>query len=95
MASASRPGLYSCEVETSRIGVDMLTMAEPKRNKKAAGKAPRGRREIIINFKGYPEFKTWVQAMATEMRLPVSVLLEHALVEFARNHDFGQEPPER
>jgi hypothetical protein len=72
-------------------------MAEPKKRKPKMGrpKGPKAPRKIIISFKGYEEFDGWLQRLATFRRLPVSVLIEHALIEYARAHEFNDDAPER
>jgi len=73
-------------------------MAEPKKRKSARTgrpKSARSPREIVITFKGYPEFADWVRDLAATHRLPVSILIEHALIQFAKDHEFEKDPPER
>lgn len=73
------------------------TMAEPKKRKPVKGrpKGPKSPRKIIVTFKGYEEFDEWLSRLASFRRLPVSVLIEHALIEYARKHEFDEEAPER
>ena len=73
----------------------MLTMAEPKRKKPGPKKGARPPREIIITFKGYPEFDQWTRRLAAHLRLPVSVMIEHALIAFAQDKGFEEDAPER
>lgn len=72
------------------------TMAAPKKRK--PGGRPKGEkppREVIVAFKGYPEFGDWIRRLAVARRLPVSVLIEHALIEYAKAHEFDEDAPER
>lgn len=75
----------------------MLTMAEPKKRKPVRGR-PKGEkapRKIIVTFKGYEEFDMWLSRLAAFKRLPVSVLIEHAVIEYAEKHEFTDPAPER
>jgi hypothetical protein len=75
---------------------EFTAVADPKKKKpKASLPKARGARVVIITMKGYPEFDEWLRRLATHSRLPASVLIEHALIEYARSHDFGEEAPER
>jgi hypothetical protein len=72
----------------------MLTMP---RKKKAPGEAPNvpAPKKIISAFKGSPDFDHWFTRMSSEMRLPKSTLIEHALIAYAQSKGFLDPPPER
>lgn len=74
------------------------TMAEPKKRRKPGAGRPKGERpprEMVCSFKGYPEFQEWVRELAAARRLPVSVMIEHALMLYAEHHEFPKKAPER
>ncbi len=79
------------------MALESQTMAEPKKRKPVKGrpKGPKAPRKIIISFKGYEEFDDWLGRLAAYRRLPVSVLIEHALIEYAESHGFDDSAPER
>jgi hypothetical protein len=75
-----------------------VTMTQPKKKRKPGAGRPKGEkppRAVIVTFKGYPEFDEWMDRLAASMRLPKSLLIEHALIEYARSHEFDEPPPER
>lgn len=45
-------------------------------------------------LKGGPEFQAWFHRLRDQTRLPAALLLDAALVEFARAKGF-EEPPQR
>lgn len=51
-------------------------------------------RVTIGTVKGSREFSDWARALAKRERLSISLLLEHALVSYAREKGF-EEPPNR
>lgn len=64
---------------------------------KKSGPAPGGEphRRVIASFKGSDAFEAWMDRLMKHARLPVSTLLEHALIDYAKAHGFDEEPPER
>lgn len=75
----------------------MPKMAEPKKRQPAGGrpKGPRAPRKVIVAFKGYEEFDDWLRGLANDQRLPVSVLIEHAVIAYAKQAGYKPEAPER
>ena len=44
-------------------------------------------------LKGGPEFQTWFRRLQMETRLPGALILDAALVEYARARGFDEPPP--
>ncbi len=63
-------------------------------------KAPPGRpkvatkRESIVNLKGVPEFKTWLDELATHCNLSLADTIGQALQSYAEQRGF-RPPPKR
>ena len=80
----------------------MLTMA--RKRKPGAGR-PKGTeppRKPIYSFKGTEEFKRWLDGLVEHCRsssgwsgIPISGVIERALIEFARSQGYPDPPPER
>lgn len=68
-----------------------------KASTKKTGPAPKGEphRRVIASFKGTEQFEGWLDRLGKHVRMPVSTLIEHALVGLAKEHGFEEEPPER
>lgn len=73
----------------------MLVAEKKKRTAAGRPKGDRPQKKIIITFKGGPEFAEWVDRLASFRRVPVSVLIEHALVAHADSVGFDEPAPER
>ena len=50
-------------------------------------------KESVAVLKGGPEFHAWFDRFREHLRLPAALLLDAALVEFARSKGFDQPPP--
>lgn len=75
----------------------MTTMAAPKRR---PGRPPKpkhelSRKETVLALKGSEEFRAWLEGLAAHMRLPLSIVMEHALVVYAKQEGYDPEPPKR
>ena len=44
-------------------------------------------------LKGGPEFQAWFRRLQTQTRLPGALILDAALVEYARTRGFEEPPP--
>ncbi len=44
-------------------------------------------------LKGGPEFQTWFRRLQTQTRLPGALILDAALVEYAKSRGFDVPPP--
>lgn len=64
------------------------------RKHRAGGKAP-GPRKVIAQLKASEEFGAWFDRMLVALRLPAPVVLEHALIAYAKAHGFDEPAPER
>ena len=68
-------------------------MARPK--KKAEQNPKPEAKGSGIAIRGSEEWRNWVMALARFKRLKATDLIDQALVEYARNHGFTEEAPER
>ena len=57
-----------------------------------SGDAPR---KVIAQLKASAKFGKWFGKLRMHTRLPSPLLLELALIEYAKNHGFEDPPPER
>jgi hypothetical protein len=57
--------------------------------------ASKGARVTILGLKGSPEFAAWAERLSKHLRLHLTTIAEHALIEYARARGFEEEPPER
>ena len=53
---------------------------------------PPGKITVAV-LKGGPEFQVWFNRLREQTRLPAALVLDAALVEFARAKGFEQPPP--
>lgn len=65
------------------------------KKKTAPAKQEGERRPIAVTIKGSEEWKKWLEEGAKYSRLSVSVLVEHAVVDFLKSKGFTRESPER
>ncbi len=71
-------------------GVIVMTKKPVKGRPKASDpKTP------IASIKGGSAYKQWLKDLADFSRLPITILVEHALFEYAQTHEFPKEPPKR
>lgn len=49
----------------------------------------------IASIKGTPAYAAWLDGLAKHARLPVAILIEHALFEYAAAHGYASEQPNR
>jgi hypothetical protein len=61
----------------------------------AGGPESWNRKPLIANFRGSPEFKEWLQKLASADRQSVAGVIERALVRYAKAIEFKEEAPER
>lgn len=74
----------------------MRAMSSPKKKKNSGGRPPVSKpKRPITSFRGSPEFQKWFDGLAKHVRLQRSTLIEHALVEYARNHGYDDPAPDR
>ncbi len=68
-----------------------------KRPKRMEPPAPHdaGKKRSLLGIKGSEEFATWLDGLATHTRLPLSILVEHALIAYAKQVGYDPTPPER
>lgn len=50
-------------------------------------------KSTLAVLKGGPEFQAWFRRLQTQTRLPGALILDAALVEFARARGFEPPPP--
>lgn len=56
--------------------------------------AEKSYREVVVTLKGTPAWKKWAREFATSERLPLAILIDHALNAYAKQKEF-ESPPER
>jgi hypothetical protein len=52
-------------------------------------------RKPIASMRGTEEFSEWIQGLVEHVRMPISVVFEHALIQFAKAKGFRDPPPNR
>jgi hypothetical protein len=70
------------------------TLMPPKKRAGGRPKTPDPKRSIA-SFRGTTGFADWFEWLVTHRRLPASVLIEHALIEYAERHGYKPKAPER
>lgn len=68
----------------------------PKSRKGIGGrpKVPKPK-QSIASFKGTAEFAQWFEELLAHARMPASVLIEHAMIDYAAKVGFAKKPPDR
>lgn len=54
-----------------------------------------GPRKNVFVIKGTPEWRAWLERLSKHCRMKASVVVDHALVDFAAKQGFDEPPPER
>ena len=54
-----------------------------------------GPRRTVLTIKGTDEWKGWIERLADFVRTPTSTLVDHALIRYAKEMGFKEEPPRR
>jgi hypothetical protein len=62
--------------------------------KKAASKSSPPRR-VVVQLKGTDEWKAWLEDLSKHLRMPISSVVDNALVSYAKAQGFVKSPPER
>jgi hypothetical protein len=74
----------------------MVSMSATGPKKKAGRpKDPIGAKRNVIAMRGTEEWRDWLNELADASRLPATILIDHALMEFAKNHGFKKPMPKR
>lgn len=76
----------------------MLTMAPPKKEKaKNKGGRPKSvdPKVSLASLKGSEQYRVWLEGLAEHSHLPLAILIEHALREYAENHEYPALQPKR
>lgn len=72
----------------------MQTMARPK--KRAVGRPKNlGPKPTLVSLRGSEEYREWLEGLANRSHLPMAILLEHALREYAERHGYEKPQPRR
>ncbi len=74
----------------------MPTMARPKK-RKAAGGRPKvsDPKRSLASLKGGEAYAKWLDGLANHSHLPLALLIEHALREYAGSHGYAEPQPKR
>ena len=75
--------------------IGLTNMAEPKKRKRAGRPAAVKPMKPFASIRGKPEFEAWFKKLGKFARHSNSSLIEHAVIEYAKNHGFPDPPPER
>ena len=54
-----------------------------------------GPRRTVLTIKGTDEWREWLERLGKHLRTPASTIVDHALVRYAKEMGFKEEPPER
>jgi hypothetical protein len=74
----------------------MQTMPPPRKPKKAGGRPRSAEPKLpLASLKGSEKYRKWLEGLARHAHLPVAILIEHALREYASTHGYDQEQPQR
>lgn len=49
----------------------------------------------LASLKGGEQYAKWLDGLVAHSHLPVTILIEHALREYAENHGFKEAQPKR
>jgi hypothetical protein len=52
-------------------------------------------KSTVLTIKGSEEWKGWFERFADFLRTPGSTVVDHALVSYAKEKGFKEEPPKR
>ncbi len=75
---------------------DLGVLDVPRQKRKAVGRPKVPEPMIpIASFKGSKAFAAWFDRLLEHCRMPTSVVIEHALMEFAKTMKFQEKPPRR
>lgn len=74
----------------------LLDMPRSKKQKSVGGrpKTPDPKKPIA-SFKGTVEFAAWFNGLVEHVHLPATILIEHALREYAERHGYKTPAPKR
>lgn len=75
------------------MGAAATAMAK-KSGKAKSSPGPTTRR-VVLQMKGTDEWKGWLERLASFLRTPTSTLVDHALVQYAKEKGFDEHPPQR
>jgi hypothetical protein len=76
----------------------MPTMAPPKKKKtKSSGGRPKALdpKRSLASLKGGEPYALWLDGLVSYSHLPVTILIEHALREYAEKHGYKEVQPKR
>ncbi len=71
------------------------TMAKKKAAATAKIEEAAGPRKTALTLKGSPEWREWLEGFAKSTRMPISTLVDHALVKYAQEMGYAAKAPER
>jgi hypothetical protein len=73
-----------------------LTMARPKKKPAPVGRPKTEEpKRSLASLKGSESYAAWFDGLVDFSHLPASILIEHALREWAENHGYGKPQPKR
>lgn len=75
-----------------------MALAAPE---KPARKSKMGRPKVadprvhILSLRGVKPFAAWLKGLSDHARMPLSSVIEHALIDYAKSIGYDSEPPRR
>ena len=71
------------------------TYMAKKKAKPGPKPSPEGVRDALVSVRCRSDFRAWVDDLAKSKHLPMAVLIEHCLREYAERHQFKTPMPDR
>ena len=74
-----------------------VALMPPPKKCKAAGGRPRSSdpKRSLASIKGGKAYEKWLVGLARFAHLPITILIEHALREYAERHGYPEKQPDR
>lgn len=74
----------------------MTAMAAPKKPTNKGGRPKNADpKASLASLKGSEQYRAWLEGLAEHAHLPLAILIEHALREYAENHGYEPVQPRR
>jgi hypothetical protein len=54
-----------------------------------------GRRSTVLTIKGMDDWKEWLKGLSDHLRTPISTIVDHSLIMYAKDKGYTREPPKR
>jgi hypothetical protein len=70
-------------------------MAKKAAPAKTAEATKPGPRKTVLTIKGTDEWSLWLDELGDHLRTPISTVVDHAIVRYAKEMGFAKEAPKR